>query len=318
MLRYSPGRHPHRDPLSVTGPPTEGPSLSVVVPSVNGWGDLEGCLAALFAQDGAAAIEVLVADRVGRAVREPLARTFPGARLIAAAAGTTIPDLRALAFAAARGAVVGVIEDHVIVPPDWARRMLAEHAAGAEVVGGSVVNVATERLVDRAAFLCEYSQSLRPPEGPSDWLTGNNVTYRASLLASHQAAWHAGRWENHLHDELRRDGVILTSRPAIAVGHKMHYTVGSYLYQRYLYSRSYAGMLARGAGSPRRLAMGLASFALPPVLLARIVSRVWAAEDHRADLLRSLPLQAVFTLGWAAGEVAGWWAGPGDALQKVV
>jgi len=302
----------------VTETAAEQPSLSVVVPSVNGWNDLEGCLRALYAQDAGGAIEVLVADRVGRSVREPLGRGFPQARLIAADAGTTIPELRARAFAEARGAIVGVIEDHVLVPPDWARLMLAEHAAGAEVVGGSVVNAATARLVDRAAFLCEYSQSLMPADGPSPWVTGNNVTYRAALLATHRPAWEAGRWENHLHDALRADGVTLLSRPAIAVGHKMHYTVGSYLYQRYLYSRSYAGMLAQSAGPARRLAMGLASFALPPVLLARIVSRVWATKRHRADLLASLPLQAVFTVGWAAGEVAGWWAGPGDALQRVV
>ena len=294
------------------------PSLSVVVPSVNGWGALEGCLAALERQDAGVAIEVLVADRVGPAVREPLRAAFPQVRLLAADAGATIPGLRALAFAAARGGVVGVIEDHVLVPPDWARRMLAEHAAGAEVVAGSVVNQATERLVDRAAFLCEYSQSLRPAEGPAACVTGNNVTYRGALLASHRASWQADRWENHLHDALRRDGVVLVSRPAITVGHKMHYTVGSYLSQRYLYARSYAGMLSRGAGPARRLFMGLASLALPPLLLARIVSRTWAAAEHRADLLLSLPLLALFTTAWAAGEVVGWWAGPGDALRRVV
>jgi hypothetical protein len=294
------------------------PALSVVVPSVNGWSDLEGSLAALSAQDAGVDIEILVADRVGDAVRRPLRQRFPSVRLIEAEPGTTIPDLRAMAFTEARGDVVGVIEDHVLVPTDWARRMLAEHAAGAQVVGGSVVNAATTKLVDWAAFLCEYSQSLVPPEGPSEWVTGNNVTYRRDLLASHRDVWQAGRWENYLHDALKRDGVVLMSRPGITVGHKMHYTVGSYLHQRYLYSRSYAGMNAKGAGAARRFAMGLASFALPPVLFARIVSRVWASGKHRRQLLRSLPLQAVFTLGWAAGEIVGWWAGPSDALQKVV
>jgi len=263
-------------------------------------------------------IEVLVADRVGAAVREPLRREFPMVRLIAAEAGTTIPALRALAFAEVRGAVVGVIEDHVLVRPDWARRMLAEHAGGADVVGGSVVNEATERLVDRAAFLCEYSRSLAPAEGPADWLAGNNVTYRAALLAKHRSAWQAGRWENYLHDELRRDGVVLLSRPAIVVGHKMHYTVGSYLHQRYLYARSYAGMLAQATDPARRFVMGLASIALPPVLLARIVARAWMSPEYRADVVRSLPLQVAFTCGWAAGEAVGWWAGPGDALNRVV
>ena len=290
----------------------------MVIPSVNGWADLEGCLAALYNQDTQVGIEVLVADRVGSAVRTPLRQRFPDARLIEAAPGTTIPDLRAMAFAAARGDIVGVIEDHVLVPRDWAKRMLAEHAAGAQVVGGSVVNAATTNLVDWAAFLCEYSQSLVPPDGPSDWVTGNNVTYRRALLDSHADAWKAGRWENHLHDAFKRDGVVLMSRPAIAVGHKMHYSVWSYLEQRYLYSRSYAGMQSRHAPLGRRLAMGLASFALPPVLFMRIVSRVWKSGQHRGQLLASLPLQLLFTFGWAAGEIVGWWFGPSDALARVV
>jgi hypothetical protein len=196
--------------------------------------------------------------------------------------------------------------------------MLAAHADGAKVVGGSVANAATDRLVDWAAFLCEYSQSLVPPVGPSDWVTGNNVTYERALLDRHKAEWSAGRWENHLHDAFKREGVVLLSRPDIAVGHKMHYTVGSYLEQRYLYSRSYAGMQSAHAGMGTRLARGLSSFALPPVLFARIVSRVWASGQHRGELLRSLPLQALFTLSWAWGEVVGWWAGPSDALRRVV
>lgn len=294
------------------------PALSVVVPSVNGWQDLEGCLTALAAQDAGVPIEILVADRVGPAVREPLRRSFPAVRLLEAGPRTTIPDLRALAFEAATGAVIGVIEDHVLVPPDWTRRMLAEHAAGAQVVGGAVANAATERLVDWAAFLCEYSQLLAPPEGPSSSVTGNNTTYRADLIRSHPSVWRAGKWENYLHDTLRAEGVVLLSRPSIVVGHKMHYTTLSYLHQRYLYSRSYAGTRLQGAGMPKRLVTGLTAFALPPVLFLRIVRNVKASGRYGAELGRSLPLLALFTLGWAWGEIVGYWTGPGDALERVV
>lgn len=298
--------------------PDARPALSVVIPSVNGWQDLEGCLAALAAQDAGVPVEILVADRVGPSVREPLRRSFPAARLLEAGPRTTIPDLRALAFEAASGAVIGVIEDHVLVPKDWARRMLAEHAAGAQVVGGAVENAATERPVDWAAFLCEYSAILAPREGPSPWVTGNNVTYRGELIAAHPQIWRAGRWENYLHDTLRAEGVVLLCRPSIVVGHKMHYTTLSYLHQRYLYSRSYAGTRVAGAGAFKRLATGLAAFALPPVLLLRIVRNVKASGRYGAELSRSLPRLALFTLGWAWGEIVGYWMGPGDALERVV
>ena len=99
--------------------------LSVVVPSVNGWSDLEGAIDALVHQEGIASVEILVPDRLGEALRSCVRERFPQVRVIEAPADTTIPELRRLAFAEARCEVVGVIEDHVRVPPDWASRMLA-------------------------------------------------------------------------------------------------------------------------------------------------------------------------------------------------
>ena len=90
------------------------PDLSVVVPSVNGWADLRGALDALYAQQGGVAVEVLVVERVGDAVRPELRRAFPLATVIEVAPTVTIPQMRALAFDAARAEIIGVIEDHVI------------------------------------------------------------------------------------------------------------------------------------------------------------------------------------------------------------
>jgi hypothetical protein len=292
--------------------------LSVVVPSVNGWSDLDGCLAALEVQRRDVSLEVLVVDRIGEAIRANLLVRYPWVRLIEAAPGTTIPDLRAMAFQAAQGRSVAVIEDHVLVPPGWARQLLEAQARGEDVVGGSVENAATDRTVDWAAFLCEYSHLLPPlQDGPSDWLTGNNTVYRRSLLERYRAVTEQGRWENHLHDRLREDGVTLYCRPGIRVGHKKHYTVWEYLSQRYLYSRSYAGARVAGRPAPRRVAYGLAAFVLPPVLFYRTVSRIWRKRAYRPELVRSLPLLALFVTGWAAGEVVGAWFGPGDALSRV-
>ncbi len=292
------------------------PRLSVVVPSVNGWGDLEGCLRALAAQH-VAGLEVIVADRVGDAVRGPLRRDFPDTVLVEAAPGTTIPALRRMAFRAARADVVGVIEDHVLVPPDWAERMLGLHAQGHQVVGGAVENAATATLVDWSAFLCEYHQSLAVPAGSAPWVTGNNVTYRRTLLERFADVLTDDRWENHLHDAIRAAGIPLESRPEIVVGHKKHYTVGEYVSQRYLYSRSYAGARLAAASAPRRVLYGAAALALPPVLLWRIVKAVRATGRFGPELRRSLPLLLVYVVSWAAGETAGAWFGAGDALRRV-
>jgi hypothetical protein len=276
-------------------------------------------LDALAAQAGPARIEVLVADRVGPAVRERLGDgRFPQVRVLEAPAGTGIPRLRGLAFQAARAPVVGVIEDHVIVPPDWAERMLAAHRAGAEVVGGAVANAATDRFVDVAAFLCEYSHCLAPPAaGHATWLTGNNVTYRRALLERFSPVIARDAWENVLHDGLRAAGIPLVSRPDIIVGHKKHFTVREYTAQRFLYSRAFAGARVAGAGHGRRAVYGLAAFLLPPVLLWRIARNVYRSGRYRGAFLRALPLLGIWVCAWSAGEVVGYWFGAGDALGKV-
>jgi glycosyltransferase involved in cell wall biosynthesis len=292
--------------------------LAVVVPSVSGWQDLSGCLEALEANERDVKMEVLVADRCGEELRGQIARRFPRVRVLPAPARTSIPDLRARGFAAAGADAVAVIEDHVLVPPDWARRLLVALQDGAEVVGGSVSNAATDTCVDWAAFLCEYSHLLRPlTAGPSETLTGNNTVYRRALLDRYRAETEAGRFEDHLHRAFRRDGITLVCHPEIEVAHKKHYTVGGYLIQRYLYARSYAGARLSGTSWPSRIGYAVAAGALPPVLFLRIVSRAATRPGYRNALAKSLPLIALFVVGWAAGEMVGALGGPGDALSRV-
>jgi hypothetical protein len=291
--------------------------LSVVIPSVNGWADLEGCLIALERERAQAVLEVLVADRCGSAVRAKVRARYRWVRLLEAAPGTSIPDLRAMAIGRATAPSVAVIEDHVLVPSGWARALLRARES-ARVVGGGVRNAATSRLVDWAAFLCEYSHLLPPLEGGEvTWLTGNNTVYDRALLEQHRTALEAGRWENHLHDVLRKDGIALVCRPEIVVDHKKHYSIGEYLSQRYLYARSYAGARVAESVRWRRIAYGAAAFLLPPIVLWRSLTRARAKRVDRHIVTRTAPLIALFALAWGAGEVVGYWFGPGDALRKV-
>ena len=292
-------------------------ALSVVVPSVNGWTDLDGCLTALEAERGDVSLEVLVPERCGASVREQTVAKFPWVRVIPVSVATTIPEMRAIAFDRATAASVAVIEDHVIVPAGWAAQLLQARTA-AKVVGGGVRNLATDRLVDWAAFLCEYSHMLPPlPVGENDWITGNNTVYARDLLERHREATHAGRWENHLHQVLRNDGVPLMFHPEIVVGHKKHYTIREYFLQRYFYARSYAGARAVEGTLARRLAYCAASLVLPPLLLWRTVSRCLRKEVDHSLVWRSLPLTVLFVMAWSAGDIAGSWFGPGDSLSKV-
>jgi hypothetical protein len=295
------------------------PELSVVVPSVNGWLYLGECLEALRAESvSGVALEVLVVDRCGAAVRENVRRECPDAVVIETDPRTSIPIMRAIAFARATAAAVAVIEDHVLVPRGWARQMLNALAGGPDAVGGIVRNAATDRLVDRAAFLCEYSHLLPPlRSGPSRWLTGNNVVYRRAVLERYGTTLAEGRWEDALHDAMLRDGLVLLCRPEIVVAHKRHFRAVEYLSQRYLYARGYAGQRRAPMSALARTTMGVATLGLPPILLFRIVSRVASRRMHQAQFVECLPFLFVAVCAWALGECVGYLAGPGDAMSRV-
>jgi glycosyl transferase family 2 len=292
--------------------------LSVVVPSVNGLDYLARTLRSLEAQRAEVDLEVVVVDRVGEPLRSEARRQFPWVNFVEVEPTATIPEMRHRAFVQARGRSIAVIEDHILVPSGWAGALLAAQSAETPVVGGSVDNAATTSWVDWAAFLCEYSHCYPPmASGKVDWLPGNNVVYSKELLDSHREVTASGAWENRLHDAIRQSGVPLVCRPEIIVAHKMHYSVGEYLSQRYLYARSYAGARVQGASMTKRLTYAAAALALPPLLFYRIVRRVLGKGRYRGELARSLPLLALFVVAWAAGEVVGYALGAGDSLSKV-
>jgi len=294
--------------------------LSVIIPSVNSYQDLKGAVAALEAQESIEGVEIIVIDRLGEHVREQVRQNFPGTVVIPVPPGTTIPKMREIGTKAVSAGVeaVGVIEDHVIVPSDWARRMLDALAEGHDVVGGAIENAATESYMDWSAFLCEYSGSLPPvPAGPQQGVPGNNVLYRREVLDRYHSVLEEGKWENRLHDAMREDGVELIMRPDIIVGHKMHYTFGLYFTQRYLYSRSYAGARVKDAPLSKKLAMGAAACALPPLMFFRTLKTVWGKGVHKDHLIKSIPVLIPFCIAWGAGEVVGYVFGAGNALSKV-
>lgn len=299
--------------------PEAAPRLSVVVPSVNGPEPLRETLAALEAQPARETIEILVPERCGEDVRASIGAEFPGARLISVEPGTPIPEMRHRAFQEASGTSVAVIEDHVIVERDWADRILHARDEGADVVGGVVYNVATETLLDRTAFLCEYSHELIPrQDGETAELPGNNVAYDRDLLQELADVTAQGHWEDRLHRALHARGARMVLRPTIRAGHKMHYeSVGEYASQRLLYSRSFAALRLRSAGPLRRVAYALATIFLPLVLAARILTRARRAGAPAGEIVRSFPYILYFVSAWALGEALGALFGAGDALGRV-
>ena len=279
-------------------------------------------LASLRAQDGAPRHEVILADRRQDAVSARIRAEHPEAVLIPCPPGTPLPEMRAIALDRARGAYVAVTEDHCVPTRDWLLRMeeaFRAAPAGTAAVGGCVENGVCDTSLDWATFLCEYSGLIAPvPDGPARALPGMNVAYRRDVLAGlDRALLTSGFWETTVHPVLAARGQVLYSANAVRMLHKKRFSFGLFAAQRFLYSRYYAGRRFGRAEAARRWAACAMTLALPPLLLFRIARGVLAKRRLRGELASALPHLGVFVLIWAAGEMAGYALGPGDALSRI-
>ena len=289
--------------------------IAVLVPAVTDSTNLDKTLVALERERGSFALDVFVVSRQGVAFDERVRTTFPRIRVISVAAATPIPQMRLAGLQEVQREYVAVIEDHVVVPPGWAGRMLARAREKGGVVAGPVSNGATDSLSSRAAFLCEYSQSLPPQTaGARTSLPGNNTCYQTVELLRYSSLLLAGCWEDVVHRQIRESGGRLYLDPMVEAVHDLPYSAAGYIGDRYHYSRAFAAARLRGASFAIKVLYAAGAVLLPPVLLARILAKALARPQYRADALMSLPLLTLFVVAWAGGEVVGYLAGPGNSL----
>ena len=291
------------------------PELSVVIASVNGMPYLGECLDSL--ELNAPEAEVVVADWTDAETRLAVSERWPGVRLISFDEPMAVPELRAAGIAAAGTPYVAVIEDHCVVRNGWSRRLLDAHRQGRPVVGGPVRNQANRRVRDWAAFFCEYSEHMEPlPSGPTDSLTGMNVSYDRRAIEVMDDLLREGRWETWLHPHLLASGVQLYMDGAATLDHAKDFDVSDFISQRYHYARSHAGMRNPELGW-KRVIYVLGSPALVPLLYVRIARNVLRKKRHRFRFLLATPLILAYLAVWSAGEAVGYAFGGGRSLLKV-
>jgi GT2 family glycosyltransferase len=299
---------------------SEVPLISVVIASVNGMPCVGECLEALTKQQGDIRYEILVVDRCGEKTRNAIRGRFsqPEIRLIPVEGCQSIPKLRALGMAAAKGRLIAILEDHCNVPPHWFEAIARAHQAGHQVIGSGVENGSVKRLIDWAVFFCEYARFMPPVSGGVvSEIPGNCAVYDRQVLERLGPELREEVWESFLHQRMKEEGVAFYCDPAMTVWHKKEFRFAYFMSQRYHYSRSFAAMRMTAAPIPRRLAYACATPALPFLLLWRMATTVWRKQRRRKEFILATPIIGMFLASWAWGEAVGALLGPGDSLARV-
>src|SRR5437660_1929051 len=133
------------------------PALSVVIASVNGYRYIARCLHSLMGQRGADRAEIIVVEASQDDTARLIGAGYPGVILIPVSDRRSIPALRAIGIRKAKGDIVVTTKDQCIFDPGWYDRIIeAQGTMSHTAIGGAVENGSRERLVDRAAYICEY------------------------------------------------------------------------------------------------------------------------------------------------------------------
>jgi len=296
------------------------PLVSVVIASVNGMPSLGECLEHVVRQKGEHLYEVFVVDRCGEALRRAVKSRFPQPeiRVIAAPEGTSIPKLRAIGMADARGKTIAILEDHCNVNPHWFDTIARLVAKGCEAMGGPVKNGAVDRLTDWAVYFVEYARFM-PPNAPGEveGIAGSSAVYDRAMLGRLGPELKQEVWEYFLHRRMSELGVKFVNDPGLEVEHKKEFPFRYFMSQRYHYSRSFAGMRLEGAPLVKRIVYAGATVLLPPLLLWRMARILARKGGQMGRFVAVFPLLLVFMVSYAWGEAIGALTGPSDSLARV-
>ena len=301
------------------------PELSVIVAIVDGGAALRNCLNALRNQSGTHQFEVIIPyDQLSREAAD-LQTDFPEFRFLdlGVVARGQVPrnalelhrfwDIRrAEGVKAARGRLIGMVEDRGIPREDWVTSAIdLQRQTGAAAVGGCVDN-GHDTAWNWAVHICDFSRYMPPiPTSEADFLSATNVCYRADTLRELQALYKERFYEPSIHAALQAAGhkLVLSEHPRTT---QFRPRIPTHLLavEWFHWGRKYARIHSGEISAAKRVFRAAVTPLLPFVLFARHYSTQRKKRIHLRDFWKASPLIFLIVTMWALGELAGYVQGP--------
>ena len=184
-MGVAPDRGRREPAISVATPGADPPDVSIVVAAYNEEALLPRCLDAIAALDGPARYEVIVVDNGSTDRTAELARARPGVTVLHEEARGAV-HAKAAGVAAARGAIVAILDADSICPPGWLTAIVARFAADPSLAGLS----GPARYLDGPFWApiivwvwYAWWQLLSWLRGRAVYAVGSNVAFRRELYA---------------------------------------------------------------------------------------------------------------------------------------
>jgi len=293
-------------------------TLSAVLVMPRGFGELAESLRHLRAQTRPGSIEVVLVHTTARAaeIDRSAFAGFRGFRTLALDRIPTVASAFVAAFEQATGDVIALVEDHVMLEPEWAEAVLAAHASPSAAVAPQMTNGNPATATSWANFLASFSEAAVPrPAGPVECGPGHNTSYKRAVLQQYgQELTALYQSERSFHYRLHDDGHVIVHEPRARLSHlnisvpveaMRHALLGGVLFGAYR---------GRSMSTGEKAARTLLAPAVPPLRLwrtARMCARASTLVPFKVWLL--LP---VVLLAHAVGEAVGYWRVVGNVEDR--
>jgi hypothetical protein len=212
------------------------------------------------------------------------------------------------ALDAATGDVIALVEDHVLLDPEWAAAVMAAHGRPCAAVAPRLANANPATAISWANFVASFSDAVvARPAGPVDSGPGHNTSYKTAVLRQYRSELLTlYQSERVFHYRLREDGHVILHEPHARQAH-LNISV-----PREAVGHAFLGGIL--FGTYRARAMGVvektARTALAPLVPAVRLWRTWRTLSGTADLMMpaaAWALLPVLLISHAAGEAMGYW-----------
>jgi len=297
--------------------------LSVIVTIVGGMFFLRRCLNRLVPQTEGRAIEVIVPYDSTAAEIAELRGEFsqvvfwdmgavktdgrPGTQ---EAAHEMFDRRKAAGLNAAKGEILALLEDYGAPDPDWCDQVIEAHRLPHAVIGGAVEHEGKDNLNWAVYFLDFGRYQLPLPEGPSDYLTDVNVSYKRAALESVRELWAQRYKEVTIHWALARKGLVLWQRPQMVVCQdRGKLSFRHLISERFSWGRLFGCIRTREISLLSRFLYTVFSPGIPLVLFVRTARKVLATGKNCGRFILSLPQFFAMTFFWCFGEFVGYLTG---------
>ena len=295
----------------MTAPATR-PSISVVIPTREGWPAIRPCLDAFLADLAAVGGQLVVGDGSG----QPAPDLDPRVDVVwFADRDASVFRLLASGLDRAEGEIVALTEDHAVPGPGWIHGILRAHAAwpDAAAVGGAIENGSTDTLLDWGSYFMTQGPFRAPlPRGRAERVsTEANLSFKRRALEGRTDGEHGYMAFLHLLD-LRRRGESLVTDDRLVVDHFQAMSAVPTLTIHFHNGRTIGGF-RRGRIERRDVARLGLFWAMPILRALRTLRTGWAKGRDRGLVVASMGWVLACEYAHGAGEIVGYALGVGSS-----